>query len=249
MANGKYILMLNPDTLVIKKSIQTLMNVLDKNPRIGLVGPRIIDSRGLIDTAYKWYPPCLWGIFLERFRIRKIITLLVSLGGLCNTSYYKRWHRSRYVPFILGACMLFRKAELNRIGYLDERLPMFLDDIDLCHRFLKEGFNIYHCAEAEIVHLGGASLKKSEHRLLLGTMMLQGIDMFFAKYKSKTFIIIYHFILLISSLVLISFNLLMFPLLAISRRDISFIIKGHFRTLLYSISFKMNVPNENPSLI
>jgi GT2 family glycosyltransferase len=126
---------------------------------------------------------------------------------------------------------------------------MFLDDIDLCHRFLKEGFNIYHCAEAEIVHLGGASLKKSEHRLLLGTMMLQGIDMFFAKYKSKTFIIIYHFILLISSLVLISFNLLMFPLLAISRRDISFIIKGHFRTLLYSISFKMNVPNENPSLI
>lgn len=237
IARGEYILILNPDTLIKGGSIQKMINVLNTNSYIGIVGPRIVDEYGSITPACKRKSLNLKHILIRRFQIEKVAMFLINRIEYLRRNYYRSFYKSSTVSCLQGACMLVRKKHLDTVGYFDENVPMYLDDIDLCYRFKKSNFELYYCAESEIIHFCGASTKKSTKPKSLDLMVYKAVDVFFTKHKNILYVFIHRMILFFSNLMLISFDIISLPITIIICKDyILSLINKHFNALVYSLT-------------
>ncbi|MBI5466277.1 MAG: glycosyltransferase family 2 protein [Candidatus Kerfeldbacteria bacterium] len=149
MAQGEYVLILNPDITVLEGKLDQLIRFMDKNSKVGLAGPRLVNPDGSLQySAYRW--PSWW---LPLFRR----TPLGSWGwGRRFLEHYQMYdwdHRTNQpVDWLLGACLIVRRSALNKVGLLDERYFLYVEDTDWCRRFWQAGFQVYYIAEVEFVH-------------------------------------------------------------------------------------------------
>ncbi|MET0167280.1 MAG: glycosyltransferase family 2 protein [Vicinamibacterales bacterium] len=162
------ILLLNPDARLDVGSLYRLVGELQGAPGVGIVGPRIVGEDGQL------HPMCARSdLSLE--------TLLYELAGLrrfwprrCRFGAYRleRWdHRGvRDVPCLSGACMLVRRSVFNTLGGLDETLPMYFEDIDLCARARASGWLVRFVGDATLVHEGARSAAAHPQRMRLLVM-------------------------------------------------------------------------------
>lgn len=233
VAKGEYILILNPDTLIKDDSVQKMIRVLEKNPDIGMVGPRIVDENGRITPECKRQDITLWRLFLKRLHIKRVTDLFFNRD--------KYFLTSEPTAFLQGSCMLVRKRDLDRIGYFDENVPMYLDDIDLCHRFRKAGFKVFYESGAGIIHFGRASTKKVGNPGLFNSLACQGTDKFLYKHKGVIHVVINHIILFFASLFSMIADIFVIPLVFLSgkRGRASDILFNHIGMFIYSLSFKV----------
>ena len=239
IAKGEYILILNPDTLIKDDSIQKMIKVLESDKKIGMVGPRIFDEAGVIT------PPCrrsnisLGYLFCRHFLLQKIYYYSVNKAGFLRRKYERKFYKSEPVDCIQGACMLVRKRDLDNVGFFDETIPMYLDDRDLCYRFNKAGLTVFFAADAEIIHYCGASMKKSAMAKMYDIVSIQAADAFLLKHKTVFYVIAHHLMLCAAAVVLISIDILLFPILFFTMRGyILSIIKKHFYIFLYGLTGK-----------
>jgi GT2 family glycosyltransferase len=154
VAKGNYLLLLNPDTIIHKDSIDNLINVLDENPDAGACGPKIINADGTIYHS-----------------VKRIITFRGLLYGKTVFKYlgifrrhYKKLkpHNFNYdkqaeVKRLSGAVLLIRQVVMNQIKGMDEDFFLYYEDVDLCLRIRKAGWRIIYTPNASITHLGGKS--------------------------------------------------------------------------------------------
>ncbi len=144
--HGRYLVLLNADTVPAPASLARLAEFLEKNPRAAAVGPRLRRPDGRTQTS-----------------IHPIPTLrnqLLRLAGLNTTSLARlrmRGHAPRPVAALLGACMMIPREAWEEIGPLDERFFFYLEDTDWCLRARKRGRQVFYWPEPEVVHVGGAS--------------------------------------------------------------------------------------------
>jgi len=245
VATGEYLLLLNPDTLIKDDSIQKLMAVLERNQSIGIVGPRLVDADGVVS------PDCkrkrTFGFvdqFLDRFLVLRVLAFFIRCSPTLNKLYQKRFYRSEACSCLVGACMLTRRGCLDVVGYFDETVPMYLDDVDFCYRFRKAGLDVYYCAEAEIVHFCGASTKKSVEEKMVYLLACQAADVFFKKHRTRFHIVIHRCILFFSSLLLLTVDFALLPVTLFTHRiDVVPLIKKHLQTIRYSLTGRLNVVN------
>lgn len=151
IAAGDLVALLNPDTLVQPDCFQSLIKILEQNPKIAAVGPLQLKP----DLTVWQYET--WSITPLTYLLQPLLLATVSAN------------RSKYVSWLCGACILIRREVLNAVGPLD--VEMFGEDIDLCHRVRRLGYHVYHCAEAKIVHYWGTSAATPEsiaRRILTG---------------------------------------------------------------------------------
>lgn len=156
-ARGKWLCILNSDTEVRPGALDRMVDFLERNPEYGAVGPMLTDPDGTAQKTCARFPGLVDALVdstpLQRFP--------PGSWRFARTRMADFDHRStRDVDQPPGACMVLAREEYLALGGLDERLSLFFNDVDLCKRLWAGGRKIRYLAEAEVVHVGGASTSK-----------------------------------------------------------------------------------------
>ena len=150
---GDLVLLLNPDTIVPPRAIDTLVEVLDRLPAVAVVGPRIVDAQGHAELSF--------GAMISPLaELRQKVLVRGNDRGvpLIRTIVDRLTRRTREVDWVSGACLLIRRSDLEAVGLFDERFFMYTEDVDLCARVRANGRKVLFTPDAEIVHLRGRSV-------------------------------------------------------------------------------------------
>jgi GT2 family glycosyltransferase len=149
-------LLLNPDTVVHPGAIEALHQFLCDHPRVGMVGPRLLNPDGTIQPAAFRFPTLSMTV-LDLFPPGEVLP-----GRLYNSWWHGRYPQEQgQQPFPidhpLGACILARRAVIEQIGLLDEGYFMYAEEVDWCLRAQRAGWAIWQVPQARVTHIGGAS--------------------------------------------------------------------------------------------
>ncbi len=157
-AIGKYILLLNPDTVVEENTFQTIIHFMNEHPKAGGLGVKMIDGKGNFLPESKRGLPTPWVAFYKMFGFSKLFPKSKKFGKY-HLSFLNE-NEIHEVEVLAGAFMLLRKSVLDEIGLLDETFFMYGEDIDLSYRILQAGYKNYYFPETTIIHYKGESTKK-----------------------------------------------------------------------------------------
>lgn len=155
-ASDGIVLLLNPDVVLEPDCLGLALKELCRDESIGVVGANLRRLDGRPDPPAARRFRSLQTIMLESFGLSRLWARL-------DTQYYPTWDRatSRDVECINGAFMLARRADLRRIGDLDESVFLYLEDQLICHRLLERGMRVRFCSAARAIHVGGGPTEQS----------------------------------------------------------------------------------------
>ncbi|MBR3112969.1 MAG: glycosyltransferase family 2 protein [Methanobrevibacter sp.] len=160
VAKGRYVLLLNSDTIVWENTLENIYNYMEKHTDVGASGCRVLLENGDLDKACKRSFPNVKNSFFRLFHIpTNSKDDNYNLDGLPDDEIYE-------IDCLTGAFMFMRAEALNEAGLLDETFFMYGEDIDLCYRIKKAGWKIIYYGESKITHLKGASSKKQKNKLI-----------------------------------------------------------------------------------
>jgi GT2 family glycosyltransferase len=147
---SKYILLLNPDITVLPESLEQIFDFMEKNQDIAILGPQLINPDGSIQNSCftQFTTPA---IVLYR---RTVFGKLRKAKKEIDNFLMANWdHRSpRNVAWILGSCMFVRMEAIKKIGPMDERFFMYMEDVDWCRRFWEAGYRVFYWPGVKMVH-------------------------------------------------------------------------------------------------
>lgn len=151
-SRGDHLLLINPDTVVQEDAPARLSRFLADHAQAAVVGPRLLAPDGSFQHSAFRFPNLAMG-FIEFFPLNH---------RLLDSRLNGRYPRSRYeqpfrVDHPLGACLLLRRAAAEEAGLFDESFFMYYEEVDLCLRLRRTGWQAWCLPEARIVHYGGQS--------------------------------------------------------------------------------------------
>ena len=149
IARGKYILLLNSDTIVKPGALEEMTAFAEKHPEAGIVGPKLLNSDDSLQPSC-FHFPTIWGAIKEFWLGKKN----------AFSKYAPRAKTPVAVNAVVGAAFLISPQARARVGLLNERYFFYFEDLDYCRQIWKNGLKVYYLPEAEIVHLHGVSGKK-----------------------------------------------------------------------------------------
>jgi hypothetical protein len=161
-ARGKYLLALNPDTEIKANTLQLSLNFLEDHTDYGCVGVKTRKASGEIQFSCARKFPTFKGIIFNLLFLDRIFPRF----NISENTDMPAWDHedSKDVDMIAGSFMMFPRSLYQKIGGFDERIPLFLEDVEYCRRIWKRNFKIRYLAEAEIVHYGGKSTAEAVPR-------------------------------------------------------------------------------------
>lgn len=159
---GKYILLLNSDTVVEENCLEKCLSEINKDESIGALGCKVILPDGTLDHA------CKRGFPTPKASLHYLLKL--HKKDPIKYGQYDALHlnenQTGEVDCLMGAFMLMPKAVLNEVGLLDEDFFMYGEDIDLCYRIKENNYKILYYTEAAITHHKGGSSKKRRTKVI-----------------------------------------------------------------------------------
>jgi O-antigen biosynthesis protein len=156
---GRYVLLLNPDTVVQEDTFEKVIRFMDEHPDAGGLGIKMFDGKGNFLPESKRGLPTPAVAFYKIFGLAKLFPGSKKFGQYHLT--YLDKEKTHVVDVLSGAFMLLRKETLDKVGLLDETFFMYGEDIDLSYRITKGGYKNYYYADSSIIHYKGESTKKS----------------------------------------------------------------------------------------
>jgi GT2 family glycosyltransferase len=157
LAQGEYVLLLNPDTKVMSGAIHTLLRFMDNNPECGVVAPQLLNTDGSIQRSCRQFPTFA-GMLYELMGLSKLFP---------NDPTFRQYKMLDFdhdklcqVDQPEGACLLLRKTVIEQVGILDEGFFMLFEEVDWCYRIKQQGWQIWFTPEAQVVHHYGQSIKQ-----------------------------------------------------------------------------------------
>jgi GT2 family glycosyltransferase len=181
---GKYVLLLNSDTLVVSNALQKMVECMESSSDIGAVGCKILRPDGSIYEYCARNFPSLTGVVLSFSYLPKLFP-----GSKLFQHYvpsYRDYDRDRDVECLVGAAMMIRHDCLDEVGLLDERIPMYFEDIDICYRVRKAGWRIRYLSSVTIIHLCESSSEKLTDRFLPLELQKAAYSLFFREHHGTT---------------------------------------------------------------
>lgn len=159
LSDAKYILLLNPDTVVEENTFTNCCQFMDSHPEAGGLGVKMVDGKGVFLPESKRGLPTPWVSFYKIFGLAALFPRSKRFGKYHLT--YLDKNQTHEVEVLSGAFMLMRKETLDKVGLLDEDYFMYGEDIDLSYRILLGGYKNYYFAGTRIIHYKGESTKKA----------------------------------------------------------------------------------------
>jgi GT2 family glycosyltransferase len=156
ISRGKYILLLNPDTIVLKNSIQSMVELMENNPIAGACGCRLLKP----DLTPE--PPWMNNKFLPKWLLFPLTKGIIAKRFKKNLNPTDSSQEEiREVDWVSGACMLIRKELYNELGGMDECYFIYMEEIDFCWKLKKTGYKVLRLNKPSIIHYGGGSYKEN----------------------------------------------------------------------------------------
>lgn len=185
-ANGKYILFLNSDTIILNRSIEKLYDFYVKNEKqIHFLGPKLLNADLTPQTS-----ACRF------FSLPVVFAALLLKGDYWNLT---RSSPDKFcqVDWVTGACILTTKKHFQQLGGFDENIFMYMEEVDLLYRAKKINLNTFYYPESQIIHLGSASSNGRTYPIL---QVYKGFLFFYKKHYSIFHLLILHVILKLKAL-------------------------------------------------
>jgi GT2 family glycosyltransferase len=196
-SDADHVLMLNPDTVFTEDLLTPLLRVLETDPRIALVGPRLVYPDGAAQPSGERLPSLRYEL-ARNLHGTKAGTLLRPLIDLPATiAATRELHlRDRSAPlaveFLWATCWLLRLSDARRYGPFDERFTTYDEDVDLCRRLADDSRLVVYVPFASLVHVGGASSDPAHKQRL----MRNGRRRYYRRHGGLSAAVAYHAILL-----------------------------------------------------
>jgi N-acetylglucosaminyl-diphospho-decaprenol L-rhamnosyltransferase len=161
--DSPYVFLLNSDTEVQPGTIDTLIEKLKSDPRIGACGPKMLNTDGSLQVSAYFNPPRAWHTVLSQLWLYRLLPRRIRgellLGGHWNHD------RERAVPMLVGAAILARREMIDQVGGFDERFHMYAEDNDWCWRITQSNWRLMFVPEAKLLHHGAQSSGKRWSRV------------------------------------------------------------------------------------
>ncbi len=189
---GEFVVLINPDTVVQENTFQKLLSFFESTPDAAAATCKILNPDGSfsVDCRHSIPTPLIafWKVTgMSRLFPRSRIFAKYNLTYLDENQTYP-------VPAISGSFMMIRREALEKVGYFDERFFMYCEDIDLCERLTRHGYNIYYVPTTQIIHFKGQSAWKDQ--LDYVKTFNRSLYQFFQKHYGKGSLFIFHWIIL-----------------------------------------------------
>ncbi|SDM71516.1 Glycosyltransferase, GT2 family [Paenibacillus jilunlii] len=164
VASGRYVLLLNSDTVVLKDTLQTMISFMDDRPDLGASGCKVILPDGSLDKACKRGFPTPSASFYYAFGFSKLFPDRPRFNGY--QLGYLDPDQDYPVDCLVGAFMLLRRETIEQVGGLDEDFFMYGEDLDWCFRIKEAGWGIYYYPKTSIIHLKGGSARRRPFKIV-----------------------------------------------------------------------------------
>lgn len=155
-ATGRYILLLNPDTVVLDSAIERMADYLDTHQNVGIVGPQTLNSDGSLQSTRRRFPDRRIALFetawLRPYAPRGLLESYEFDGMDASATHDVDWMQ--------GSCLMARREVYETIGGLDNGYAMFFEELDWCKRAKDAGFDLVYVGTARIIHHGGKSTEQ-----------------------------------------------------------------------------------------
>ncbi len=151
-ADSRYLMLLNPDTIVREGAFRGLVGFMDAHSDCWAAGPALLNGDGTPQRTGVRFPS-LWNLFVESFFLDRLFPRSRIFGR--HRELYEDPGRSRPVDFVQGSCLIVRREAVEAVGVLDEEFFMYFEETDWCYRMKKAGGTVYYTPDGEVVHLGG----------------------------------------------------------------------------------------------
>jgi len=221
-ASGKYIGLLNSDTVVYPGTFTNLIDFMNDHPRAGACGSHYKNPDGSLQTSCYPFPT----LFREIWRLLHLDKILTY--GVYQMSGWDL-EEPREVDVLQGASLLLRKEALEKVGLFDPAYFMYTEEVDLCFRLKKAGWSLFWVPTSIIKHFGGQSTRQAASDMFI--RLYQSKLIFFRKQYGNFSAWGYKAILLITTIIRLVISPLAWLLAPKERKRIPGIISNYIRLL------------------
>lgn len=164
-AQGRYLLFLNPDTVVPDETLSTIIQCMDGDPKVGVATCFIELASGGMDMDCHRGFPTPWASFCHFSGLAKLFPRSRLLGQYHQT--WKDLSKPHEIDSCVGAFMMVRREAMEEVGVWDEDFFFYGEDLDWCYRFREHGWKVVFYPHVKIIHHKGASsgMKKSSQEV------------------------------------------------------------------------------------
>jgi hypothetical protein len=191
-AKGKYIVLLNPDTIVNENSFKPMIQYLENQKDVGIVGCKIFNADGEIERSTHSFPSLIKEFVHANEFIKRILGYESKLASLIRKNFKSKslesyWdHNSiKEVDHVTGACMMVKKEAIDKVGLLDEAFFLYNEEVEWSLRFKQAGYKSVFLPESNIIHLFGYSTKQRVQKQTVNHLLVEryrGMFYFFQKH-------------------------------------------------------------------
>ena len=153
IASGKYVLILNPDTVIAEDTLDKIFEFAERKTNLGILGVKLIDGSG------NFLPESKRGIPTPRVSFKKLFGISTTQTGKYYAAHLNE-DESGIVDILVGAFMFLQKSIYKEVKGFDEDYFMYGEDIDLSYKVLNKGYQNYYFPETKIIHYKGESTTK-----------------------------------------------------------------------------------------
>ncbi|MDR0660903.1 MAG: glycosyltransferase family 2 protein [Prevotellaceae bacterium] len=156
---GKYLFLLNSDTILLNNAVKILADFLDDNPTVGICGGNLFDENKSPAHSYFSYLPSI------KWELNDLTGGLLGKLLYRKNTQFNHSDRPRKVGYITGADLMIRTSLFKKLNGFDPDFFMYFEETELTYRVKKMGYGVYSVPRAEITHLEGKSPSPSERKL------------------------------------------------------------------------------------
>jgi GT2 family glycosyltransferase len=158
LTDSPFVFLLNLDTEVRPGTIDTLLQKLTSDPKIGACGPKLLNADGTTQTSVFFNPPCVWHTILSQLWLYRLLPR--RFRGELLLGWHWSHDRERSVPMLGGAAILAKREVIEEVGGFNERFHMYAEDNEWCWRITKSDWRLMFVPEAILLHHGAQSSGK-----------------------------------------------------------------------------------------
>lgn len=194
LSRGRYVLLLNNDTVVLPNALQTLVRLMEEHADWGCCGPMLLNpdrtlQRSVSGLHTPWTHTCDMLLLDKLFPESRVF-------GRHEMTYFDHT-RTQPAENIMGAAMFARRSMIDELGMLDEHLVIYYNDHDWCRRINASHWKLMYVADASIVHIGGQATKVLNKNLSFVDEMINNTMLYYEKHFGRSGVLIYRIMLFV----------------------------------------------------
>jgi len=200
-SRGEYILLLNPDTVILGNTLKKMVDFLENHHEVGILGPKILNPDGSSQPSCRTFPTLASQVLI----LLKLHNFFPDLPTI-KKYYMLNWNynKTREVDQVMGSCFMIRKKLINKIGPLDENYWILFEEVDFCKRAKLANWKTYFMPNVCIIHHKARAFEQIspiKKQIRMSNSMLRYFRKFHTKIAYFTILSLYPASLFLASLV------------------------------------------------